>query len=403
MSKFNPQKISDYIKSVLIIMLIVVELIVCAQAYGDLKPAPYIVLFACCIVIAVIEAVNEFNVKSFVAKMVLYAFCAVLLFVICVLTGNTFLSTLYCIVLTGCYMSVPRFRDKSVIFGVGCGLYAVSYVTGRIIGTPTGSVYQDVISSLAGLFFGLVVLAVDFVVVQFVIKFYRTNKELSAALKEATESKAQLEEAYEQLTRTKVYEERNRIAKDIHDNVGHSITTVIMQTEAAKLLIDESPAEAKNSIISANIQARNALEQMRESIHLLAGRENPRSLKEELTDIIMQTIEGTDIRVRYDLADIQSNANLTRLITNAVKELLANGIRHGAATAFYIELSEEDGRLNLLVSDNGKGSDGVKEGFGLKSIREKTEHFSGVCSFSSEPGEGFETKITIPLKDEKGE
>ncbi len=403
-SKFNPQNIITYIKITLIALLAAIEIFVCAQAYTALKERlpDYISLVVCCAALTAVEAVNLFAIKNFAAKMVFFGLDSALLLAVCILTGDSVLSALYCIVLTGCYISVEKFRDRTVLFGFSCGMYTISFVAGWVIRNVGQSLYNSIVLILSGVLFGLLFMAVDYVVVQFLIKFYRTNAELRKALREADESKAQLEEAYDQLTRTRVYEERNRIAKDIHDNAGHSMTTVIMQTEAAKLLIDDNPAEAKNRIISANIQARNALEQMRQSVHLLAGRAQTRSLKEEVEEIIAQTIDGTDIKARYDMGEVQTDADSCRFICNAVKELLANGIRHGGATAFYIELKQVFNEIQLIISDNGSGTDGeITEGFGLKGIREKAEALGGKCVFTSEQGEGFEADITVPNKEKK--
>lgn len=176
------------------------------------------------------------------------------------------------------------------------------------------------------------------------------------------------------------------------------MTTVIMQTEAAKLLVDSNPEEAKNRIISANIQAKNALEQMRESVHLLAGKNDEYSLKSEIEEIIAQTIDGTELKIRCNIEEIALDSEKSRFICNSVKECLVNGIRHGRATAFFIEMRKEFSFVTLLVSDNGKGIEGeLKEGFGLRGIREKAERLGGRCTFSSEEGEGFETQISIPL------
>ncbi len=402
--KFNAKEVITYIKITLIVLLVAIEIFVCAQAYTVLRGrlADYISLVVCCAAFAALEAVNLFAIKNFAAKMVFFGFDSALLLAVCILTGDSFLSALYCVVLTGCYVSVERFRDRTVLFGFSCGMYTVSFIGGWVIRNAADSLFDSVVKILGGVFFGLLVMAIDYVVVQFLIKFYRTNAELRKALKEADENKTQLEEAYSQLTRTKVYEERNRIAKDIHDNAGHSMTTVIMQTEAAKLLIDDNPAEAKNRIISANIQARNALEQMRQSVHLLAGRQQTRALREEVEEIIAQTIDGTDIKARYDMTDVEAGADTSRFLCNAVKELLANGIRHGGATAFYIELKEVFDRIVLIISDNGSGVCGqISEGFGLKGMREKAEALGGKCIYSSENGEGFETEITLPVKKEK--
>ena len=391
-----------YIKIALIVLLVIIEIIVCAQAFSSIgiqkQLGRFIAVVGCCAVLAAMEAVSAFAVKNFALKMVVYGINCALLLSICLLTGFSLLSTLYCIMLTECYMTVERFKDKVILFGVGCVLFIVSFTIGWVTMNVGETLYNSIVSILSGILFGLLIMLVDFVIVQFIIKFYKTNKELSASLKAEEESRARLEEVYNQLTQTRVYEERNRIAKDIHDNAGHSMTTVIMQTEAAKLLIDTDPAEAKNRIISANIQARNALEQMRESVHLLAGRKQTQTLKDEIGGIIAQTVDGTDIKARFDLDDVEVSSDIHRFICNSVKELLSNGIRHGKATAFYIELKENGGQLKLLVSDNGAGASGeFSEGFGLKGIRKKAEELEGSAVFKGEEDEGFESEIIVPL------
>ena len=359
----SSKKLIGYIKLTLVVLMGVMCIVICAQAFTKVSAANFYATIACCALLTALEAVNAFVIKNFAAKMVFYGLDSAIILAICILTGNSFMSAIYCIVLTQCYI--------------------------------------EAIEIITGVLFGLLAIAVDFIVTTFLLKFYKTNLKLSAALKEADESRARLEEVYEELTSTKVFEERNRIAKDIHDTAGHSMTTVIMQTEAAKLLIDDNPQEAKNRIISANIQAKNALEQMRESVHLLAGRDKVRSLKEEIEEVIAQTIDGTDVKARYSLDDVQTDDEVYRFIVNSLKELLSNGIRHGKATAFYVELKERDNEICLLVSDNGAGVKGeIQEGFGLRGIREKAEKLGGKLRLSSEEGEGFEIEITLSRKKE---
>ncbi len=404
--KINPKNPVLFLRIALIVLLVVIEIVVCAQAFSAVSIrkhlTTFIVVVVCCVALAAFEAISAFAVKNFVVKMVFYGIDCALLFTICLLTGFSLLSTLYCIMLTEYYMTVEKFKDKVILFGVSCLLFTVSFTIGWVIMNAGATLYDSIVNISSGILFGLLIMSVDFAVVQFIIKFYQTNKHLSESLKAEEESRLRLEEAYDQLTQTRVFEERNRIAKDIHDNAGHSMTTVIMQTEAAKLLIDTDPEEAKNRIISANIQARNALEQMRESVHLLAGRGQTRALKDEIEEIIGQTVDGTDIKARFDLDDCEVSPEIYRFICNSVKELLANGIRHGKATAFYIELKEYGGRIKLYVSDNGTGVKGqVEEGFGLKGIRAKAEEFGGEVTFKGEEDDGFESEICVPVNENK--
>lgn len=395
--RFNQQKLTDYLRSALILVLLGVEILLCAEAIYEINSEYFVALVCCCVVLLIVEAVNEFVLRQFILKAVFYTIAALLSFAICLLTGNSYLAVIYCIVLTGLYCTVETFKDRTILFGCGCGLYFISFVGSRLIIERSLSIYQALVATVSGLFGGLFAILLDYVVVQFIIKYYNTNKELSKALAAADKSREQLEAAYEQLTVTRLYEERNRIAKDIHDNAGHSMTTVIMQTEAAKLLIDKNPEEAKARIISANLQAKNALEQMRDSVHLLAGNDKIKPVGEEIQNIIVQTMDGTGVRIRSDIADFETSEQTRRFLCNSLKELFSNGIRHGKASAFYVELANNGSIIKLLVSDNGTGVSGaVKEGFGLRGIREKAEKMGGTCCFTGEEDEGFEVTIILP-------
>lgn len=397
------KQLVNYIKLVLLALLVITEIIICAQYsthyIEDGKKSVLIAVVISCAMLLALEATDSFAIKNVTAKYVVFGFESVFVLVLCIFTSNAYLSTLYCIVLTQIYISVDALRKNVILFSVSCALFTVSFVCGRIVG-GSRTAYSDIVEIIGDVVIGIAVLAIHYVATNFMLSFYSKNRQLRSALQEADASKAELEAAYREISRTAVYEERNRIAKDIHDNAGHSMTTVIMQTEAAKLLIDSNPKEAKTRIISANIQAKNALEQMRASVHLLAGRSQVRTLKEDIEEIIAQTIDGTELKIRCNIEDVALDSETARFICNSVKECLVNGIRHGRATAFFVEMKRERSDVCLLISDNGCGADGkITEGFGLKGLREKAEKLGGKCRFTSE--EGFETEIRIPLKEEK--
>lgn len=383
-------------------MLLVLEIIVAAQ-YVILKPPAWgtALLITCEFVLDVLFITGAF-VKPFKVRITLYCADFVCLLVVSVLSGSPYISALYCVILSQFYINVKEFKYKLTVFIVSCVMFVVTCVIGWVIMHKQAINYEAVLAIASDGFLGVIILFVHFAVANFLIKFYNTNVKLTAALKESDENKKRLEEAYEQLSETAVFEERNRIARDIHDNAGHSMTAVIMQTEAAKLIIDANPEEAKAKIISANIQAKNALEQMRESVHLLAGRNASVTLKEELEEIIAQTIDGTDINVRYDLTDVSLPYDKRRFIANSLKECLANGMRHGGANAFYVEFAADGEYVTLTVSDNGTGlpSD-FKEGFGLRGLREKAVGFGGGIVIESEEGEGAEIKVSLPLHEKE--
>jgi signal transduction histidine kinase len=263
---------------------------------------------------------------------------------------------------------------------------------------PTPSAFVE---TLAGSFGDMVVLFLHFVAVTAGVQFYLQYAKLRKTLKELDESKAQLQDAYDHLAEVTALEERQRIAKDIHDTAGHSITTVIMQTEAAKMVLETDPADAKVRIVAANLQAKHALEELRESVHLLSGSNGKGSLKAELEEIIHQTTDGTDIKIRSEIQDVIVSSKKYRFLCNTLKEGIANGLRHGGATAFWFELKEEDGNIRFLLSDNGKGTpEGIVPGFGLTTMQERAKSLGGEVGFDAEEGEGFELRLSLPTDAE---
>ena len=256
----------------------------------------------------------------------------------------------------------------------------------------------SVLPLLSQCFNDLLILVIHFVFVNLAVRFYRQYVRLGKALKALDQSKAELQKAYDDLAEVTLLEERQRIAKDIHDTAGHSMTTVIMQTEAAKLIIDKNPEEAKSRIIAANLQAKHALEELRESVHLLSGISGKQTLKDALQGIINESMDGTGIRIRSDIDDAAVSDAKYRFLCNTLKEGISNGLRHGGATAFWFELKQTGKKLEFLLSDNGSGVEinKLKEGFGLTGMSSRAESLGGDVWFVSEPDEGFEIHLTLP-------
>ena len=240
---------------------------------------------------------------------------------------------------------------------------------------------------------------------QIALAFYWQFLRLDKTLKELDESKKELEKAYAVVAEVTALEERQRIAKEIHDTAGHSLTTVIMQTEAAKLIMDKNPEDAKNKIIAANLQAKNALEELRDSVHLLSGQKENQTLKTTLENIIHESMDGTGITVRSEIEDVAVFSAKARFLCNTLKEGISNGLRHGGATAFWFELKQDGDKIRFLLSDNGKGvpMSALKIGFGLSSMKDRAKMFGGEVRFQSEEDEGFELVMILPMDKSKGE
>ena len=350
------------------------------------------------VALATENAVKMWALKEFKHKIACYVIDVLLLLVLTYFTTGALISTLYIVILTEFYISQEKLSGSIAMGVCSVVLFLVVYAVSNAL--KEGEV--DVGSLVAGAFNDLIILVLHFFIVNFTIQIYRKNIEIAKGLDELNETNEKLIKANAELKTVAVLEERQRIAKDIHDTAGHSITTVIMQTEAAKLVIDSDPEDAKRKILAANLQAKHALEELRESVHLLSGTEAKPTPKEALMRIIHESSDGTDITIRSDIDDIPLCDAKTRFLCNSLKEGISNGLRHGGANAFWFELKKKDHDLRFLLSDNGKGADltRMQEGFGLSGMHRRAESLGGTVWFEAEEGEGFEIHILLPCDSE---
>lgn len=400
-SVYRDKKFFYYIRLVVFVSLMVVEGVVFFANFNKEKlfglPL-WLFILSIEVVFTVSNVLKTFVFKEFKHKIACYVVDFLSQLILTFLIRSDYLCIIYILILTEFYMSASNLRS-SVVMGI---VSLVSYVA-----TYAVSVYHfnvaELIDVITSCFTELLIITLHFFIVNYALSVYDSRQRLAKSYEELNKSKRKLQKAYDELAEVTALQERQRIAKDIHDTAGHSITTVIMQTEAAKLIVEEDPQEAKRKIIAANLQAKNALEELRESVHLLAGDAEKVSLKSSLERIIHDSCDGTDIVVRYDIEDVFCSSAKRRFICNTLKEGISNGLRHGHATAFYFEFSKTDEGLKFLLSDNGKGADmgTFKTGFGMRSMRSRAESFGGKIHFGSAPDEGFEIEMELPADEKK--
>ncbi len=353
------------------------------------------VLLPAALVLLMVNAIRTWALKSFRSKIAFYVIDILLLLVLTMFSDGELISLLYIAILTQFYLEQQSLMGNVAMCVVSIGLFLITFTVSSAVvrgGTDAASIFSRSFSDL-------IIILLHFLVINFTLQMYRKNKEITATLAELGETNAKLVKLNEEVREITALEERQRIAKDIHDTAGHSITTVIMQTEAAKLVLDEDPEEARRNISAANLQAKHALEELRESVHLLSGSTVQPTLKEALLEIVHESTDGTGIAIRYEVDDVTLCDAKRRFLCNSLKEGISNGLRHGKATAFWFSFKAEGGRVTFLLSDNGTGMEigALKEGFGLTGMQKRAAALGGDVWFETEPGEGFEVHILLPL------
>lgn len=231
-------------------------------------------------------------------------------------------------------------------------------------------------------------------------KLQLTMEDLDRKTKELTRAYEKLKHSSEELEEMTIIEERNRIAREIHDTVGHTLTTVLVEIEAGKRLIDKNNDLAKEKLELAQGQVRNGLDNIRGSVRMLKKGEDVLDFIPSIISLINETMKHTEVQIEYEIEEgIEIPQTIGKSLYRILQEGITNGIKHGKATTFYLKIHTiqgENGRdIQLILKDNGIGTDSIIESFGLISIRERISKFGGNVVFYSEKGKGFTMEIEL--------
>lgn len=231
---------------------------------------------------------------------------------------------------------------------------------------------------------------------------------LMNALLAERQSREKLTTANEQLRRyalriedQAMLDERNRIARDIHDSLGHSLTALNLQLETALKLLSADPAKAKTFLAQAKQLGSTALQDVRHSVSAL--RSNPlqgRSLEEAIASLSEEVHRSTGILP--DCSIILARPIPSEIVTavyRIVQEALTNICKYANATEVKIDLQTSPTRLEVMIQDNGRGFNVNQNtsGFGLQGMQERTLAQGGEFEINSTPGAGCRITAIFPL------
>jgi signal transduction histidine kinase len=194
-------------------------------------------------------------------------------------------------------------------------------------------------------------------------------------------------------------QERNRLAREIHDNLGHYLTIVNVQIEAAKVLIESDPSRALDAMNKAQELTQKGLTRVRESVAVL--RESPvsnRPLGDAIESLVEET-QTTGIVTEFEVAgEPQALENKVALaLYRAAQEGLTNVRKHARASRVDVLLDFQPNEVCLQVQDNGVGTAETTGGFGLLGIRERMQFLGGRLEIRTDVGKGFCLSACVPL------
>ena len=280
--------------------------------------------------------------------------------------------------------------------------------------------HDDKLKDIAITLLGIIVLVLIYALIFLVISLIRdleTKKEESIKRMQETNIREMHEmQNNEKLLRQNAYIEKNarlvereNISRNIHNNVGHSITAAVMTLEAADMLYEKRPDEARKKMNDANERIKGSLESIRRAIRVMD--ENSKDiisddLKAEMSSVIDDFVMDTMIDVYKDFEEFADGINIYNehalFMIGVLQELLTNGVKHGHADRFFVNLSGDKAYIKLEVTDNGHSdfneeNSGLKiaNGYGIKKIISYVEKYGGNTSFAYDNGFKAEVELYI--------
>lgn len=195
--------------------------------------------------------------------------------------------------------------------------------------------------------------------------------------------------------------ERTRIAREIHDSLGHTLTSLNIQLDIARKLQERNPEKATDALDVAKQLASQSLTDVRMAIQSIRDTSDfnfENALHNLLADVKQRN--EMDVDVKLDVQDLPPSVAFQ--IFRVIQECLTNVQKHAEASQVKIELEQTDEKLKLNVSDNGRGmpTEQQHSGFGIRGMRERIESMNGTVAITAQPNKGTNINVSIPVKSE---
>ena len=205
-------------------------------------------------------------------------------------------------------------------------------------------------------------------------------------------SDAKLRMAHEEIEQLAKTAERERIARDMHDVLGHSLSLIVLKSELASRLLATQPSRAALEITEIEAAARKALAEVR---HTITGYRSEGFASELMRATQVLNAAGVDVTRPEKPPALAPRHEAT--LSLVLREAVTNIVRHARASKCLIELSSRENATHMTISDDGLG-DIRGEGNGLRGMRERIHELGGTLSIESKRGTRLEIELPEPLE-----
>ena len=236
-----------------------------------------------------------------------------------------------------------------------------------------------------------------------VVEAIRRREETQELLAELETTHAELERYASSVRELAISEERTRVAHEVHDTVGHYLTVVSLQLEAARKVMEKKPERSRSEVEKAQRLASEALSEVRRSVRAL----KPLAVEERsgtgALAALVRSFEGTRPSVAFDVEGEERELppDVELVLYRVLQEGLTNVLRHSGARRVEASLAFYAEGVKLSVSDEGNGAPNgkLKEGFGLLALKERAELLGGVLDAGNRFEGGFDLQVELPVEN----
>ncbi len=192
-------------------------------------------------------------------------------------------------------------------------------------------------------------------------------------------------------------QERNRIAQQVHDTAGHTLTMIQSYMKLADVSLQkEEDGEAREYIKGARELTSQGIRELRESINQLRQEASYELVTQGVMQLANQ-VKEIEVEVTVQGEDSREYSHLSKVVYDTVRESITNTLKYAGATKIEIILRFQEKMLEVMIGDDGNGCENIVDNNGLKGIRERIQSVNGTVRFLSSKGEGFLTMVKIPL------
>jgi signal transduction histidine kinase len=294
------------------------------------------------------------------------------------------------------------FYDKeslpTMLLGFQCFCFlvpdAVNYLISKNESFDWTAFGYDLIYYFAGLF--IIILIIE------QVKQKEKFEALSSELQLKNELLKEQQGLKEQLALSR---ERETVAQELHDSIGHTLVAVKMHVKVLEKYVGIDTEKEKQILKILNEILQDSIAQLRETVYRLKNSSQNWSLKEAIEKLIDNLVKSESMEIHFDFDTKVEEIKMSfkEVIYKSIRECITNSIKYAKANNLWISVKVFEREVNFCVKDDGIGTSGIKKSFGIQGIEERLQSINGSCTFKSDIGQGFSFEARINIEKEKVE